>query len=143
MKKTIQKVVIYCVDDQDRLLVLRHLDYPYEQVGIQVPAGTVKPNEDIAAAAMRELCEETGHNCFTIDRYLGSALYDISQMRAEIHERHFFAAHPTSPLSERWASHEEHDGLITPTQFECFWIPLAHAHVLSCGQGMMIGKLGE
>ena len=112
-------------------------------MGIEVPAGTVKPNEDIKAAAYRELCEETGHTCFTIDRYLESALYDISPMRAEIHERHFFYAYPTAPLPERWQSHEEHDGLTTSTRFECFWIPLEHAHVLSCGQGMMIGKLGK
>ncbi len=143
MKKTIQKVVIYCVDDQNRLLVFRHVDFPWEQVGIEVPAGTIKPGEDIATAALRELCEETGHDCFIIDRYLGSALYDISPMRPEIHERHFFAARVTAPVPERWTSHEDHDGLTTPTRFECFWIPLVHAHVLSCGQGMMIGKLGE
>jgi 8-oxo-dGTP pyrophosphatase MutT (NUDIX family) len=139
----IQKVVIYCVDDRERLLVLRHLDFPYEQVGLQVPAGTVEPGEDVHTAAHRELCEETGQTCFAIDRYLGSALYNITPMRPEIHERHFFAAHPTAPILERWESFETHAGLKTPTRFECFWIPLTHGHVLSIGQGAMLYKMVE
>lgn len=141
MNSPIKKVVIYCVDDRGRLLVFRHLDFPWEQVGVEVPAGTVEPGEDIHAAALRELCEETGHHCFEINRYLGSALYDITPMRPEIHERHFFTAHPTAPLPERWESNETHAGLKTPTRFECFWIPLEHAHVLSAGQGAFVGKI--
>ena len=136
-----KKVVIYCIDDQNRLLVFRHIDYSYEQVGIEVPAGTVEPGEDIQTAALRELCEETNHHCFKIDTYLGNTLYDISPLRPEIHERHFFRARPTEKLPERWESFETHEGLKTPTRFECFWIPLKQAQILSVGQGAMLWRL--
>lgn len=135
-----QKVVVYCVHN-GRLLVFRHVDYPYEQVGIQVPAGTVEAGEDLAAAALRELCEETGHSCFEIVRYLGTADYDITPLRPEVHERHFYLARPTRDLPERWPSEETHEGLDRPTRFECFWIPLEHAHVLMAGQGLMVGSI--
>jgi 8-oxo-dGTP pyrophosphatase MutT (NUDIX family) len=141
MHKTLKKkVVIYCVRN-DHLLVFRHVDYAYEQVGIQVPAGTVEDNEDIEHAALRELCEETNQTCFMIDRFLGQDIYDISPLRLERQERHFFVAHPTGPLPDRWPSFENHDGLTTPTRFECFWVPLAHAHVLQSGQSNFIWKL--
>jgi 8-oxo-dGTP pyrophosphatase MutT (NUDIX family) len=39
------------------LLVFEHTDVP---AGVQVPAGTVEPGEDVRAAALRELVEETG-----------------------------------------------------------------------------------
>jgi 8-oxo-dGTP pyrophosphatase MutT (NUDIX family) len=138
MSAPIKKVVIYCVDAQNRLLVLRHIDYPWEQVGLEVPAGTVEPGEDIHAAAHRELCEETNQTGFIIDRYLGHQLYNIAPLRPEIHERHFFLARPTAPMPERWSSSETHAGLTYQVRFECFWIPLAHAQVLSIGQGAML-----
>lgn len=135
-----QKVVIYCVHN-GMLLVHRHVDYPYEQVGVQVPAGTVEPGEDLQAAALRELCEETARDCYEIVRYLGTADYDITPLRSEVQERHFFEARVTGDLPERWPSVETHEGLSIPTRFECFWIPLAHAHVLSIGQGLMLARL--
>jgi 8-oxo-dGTP pyrophosphatase MutT (NUDIX family) len=70
-KALVRKVVIYCVRD-GRLLVFRHVDYPWEQVGIQVPAGTIKDGESVEAAALRELQEETGFAGFAIDGVLGS-----------------------------------------------------------------------
>lgn len=36
------KVLVYVVRD-GRLLVFRHTDYSYEEVGIQVPAGSIRP----------------------------------------------------------------------------------------------------
>ncbi|WP_306312036.1 NUDIX domain-containing protein [Streptomyces hydrogenans] len=48
-----EKVVIYVVRD-GRLLVFRHLDYGFEEIGIQVPAGSIRSGETPEAAALRE-----------------------------------------------------------------------------------------
>lgn len=141
MEKTIkQKVIVYAVND-GKLLVFRHTDFSYEEVGIQVPAGTIKEGEDPEAAALRELQEETGYSTFRIIRSLGTATYDMTPEKPEMHERHFFLAEPIEELPERWNSQEDHDGTQEPTHFECFWIPLEHGHILQAGQGAMLGEI--
>ncbi|MFB7470596.1 NUDIX domain-containing protein [Kitasatospora sp. NPDC056184] len=40
--------------------MFRHTDYSCEEVGIQVPAGSIRPGETPEAAALREAREETG-----------------------------------------------------------------------------------
>lgn len=49
-----QKVAVFCFH-RDRLLVIHH-----PLAGLQVPAGTIEPDEAPLAAATRELREETG-----------------------------------------------------------------------------------
>lgn len=51
----LHKVAVLCVRANRELLVFEHTGG-----GVQVPAGTVEPGEDITAAAVRELAEETG-----------------------------------------------------------------------------------
>ncbi|MBB4914831.1 NUDIX hydrolase [Streptosporangium saharense] len=135
-----EKVLCYVVRD-GRLLVFRHTDHGDEEVGIQVPAGSVKPGERPEEAALREAREETGFTRFGIVRKLGEVTYDISPYRFEIQHRHVFHLELTEPTPERWASQELHDGEQEPTNFECFWIPLETAHVLQSGQGALLGAL--
>jgi 8-oxo-dGTP pyrophosphatase MutT (NUDIX family) len=52
-KVTKDKVLVYVVRD-GKLLVFRHTDYSYEEVGIQVPAGSIRPGESPQDAALRE-----------------------------------------------------------------------------------------
>ena len=137
-----KKVLVYCVRD-GKLLVFRHVDYPWEEVGIQVPAGSIRDGESVEDAALRELIEETGHDCFEIDGIIGATWYDISPYRQELQERYFVRAHPTSDLPDRWMSQENHDGDQPPTRFECFWIPLQAAHVLQTGQSAMLWRLAD
>jgi 8-oxo-dGTP pyrophosphatase MutT (NUDIX family) len=132
------KVVCYVVVG-GRLLVFRHVDYSPEEVGIQVPAGTVDPGEDPADAAVRECWEETGLEGLRLIRKLGTAEYDITPYRYEIQERHFFELTVDGEVPERWDSAETSDGQSIP--FECFWIPLAQGHVLQSGQGALLGQL--
>lgn len=123
--------------------MFRHTDFSYEEVGIQVPAGTLKDGEEPEAGAMRELTEETGYGCFRIVRLLGTATYNKLPTSAQLHERHYFLAEPTDMLPERWNSQEDHDGLQPPTHLECFWIPIERGHILSAGMGQMLYKLVE
>jgi 8-oxo-dGTP pyrophosphatase MutT (NUDIX family) len=137
---TQDKVLCYVVRDE-KLLVFRHTDYSYEEVGIQVPAGSIRTGEAPGAAALREAREETGLTEFTIVRKLGETEYDISPYRFEIQRRHVFHLELTEPTPERWISQEDHDGEQDPTRFECFWIPLEAAHILQSGQGALLGRL--
>ncbi|WP_067665880.1 NUDIX hydrolase [Nocardia miyunensis] len=134
------KVMAYVVRS-GRLLVFRHTDFSFEQVGIQVPAGSVRDGEAPEDAVLREAREETGLSEFTVVRKLGEADYDISPYRFEIQHRHFFQLALAQDTPDRWASQEDHDGQQEPTRFECFWIPLEAAHILQSGQGALLGRL--
>ncbi|MEV4481743.1 NUDIX hydrolase [Micromonospora coxensis] len=140
-EKVITNKVLCYVVREGRLLVLRHTDFSYEEVGIQVPGGSVRPGEDLADAALREAREETGLTGFTVVRKLGETEYDISPHRFEIQRRHVFKLTLHGPTPERWTSQEDHDGEQEPTRLECFWIPLRTAHVLQSGQGALVGRL--
>lgn len=143
-KTTKQKVVVYVIKN-DKLLVFRHRDFSYEEVGIQVPAGSIKEGEKPEVAALRELKEETGYDCFQIvdPHPLGIEKYDMTPYRSEIQERHFFLAVPTADLPDRWDSQETHDGEQEPTCFECFWIPVTAGHILQAGQGALLHLIPE
>ncbi|MFJ3856154.1 NUDIX domain-containing protein [Streptomyces sp. NPDC090085] len=135
-----EKVLCYVVRD-GHLLVFRHMDYSYEEVGIQVPAGSVRADETPEQAALREAGEETGLTGFSIVRKLGVSEYDMTPYRYELQRRHVFHMELTGAAPERWASAEDHDGEQEPTRFECFWVPLKAAHVLQSGQGASLGLL--
>ncbi|MFD0567915.1 NUDIX domain-containing protein [Kitasatospora saccharophila] len=137
-----KKVVAYVVRD-GRLLVFRHADNTYEEVGIQVPAGSVRPGEAPEDAVLREAREETGLTEFKIVSKLGTAEYDMAPYRREIQQRHIYHLELTEPTEERWMSQEDHDGVGEPTRFECFWVPLEVAHILQSGQGALLGRLPE
>ncbi|MFD4371866.1 NUDIX domain-containing protein [Streptomyces sp. NPDC058486] len=141
-KVTKAKVLCYVVRD-GQLLVHRHTDFPWEEVGVQVPAGSIRDGETPETAALREAREETGLQDFKIVRKLGVAEYDMTPYRRELQLRHVFHLELTEPTPQRWASQEDHDGEQQPTRFECFWIPLETAHVLQSGQGALLGLLED
>lgn len=134
------KVLCYIVRD-GRLLVFRHTAYTYEEVGIQVPAGSVRAGETPEEAALREAAEETGLKEFKIVRKLGEFEYDMTPYRLEVQRRHVFHLELAEAVPERWQSQEDHDGEQPPTHFECFWILLEVAHILQSGQGALLYRL--
>ena len=49
------------VGDDGRILLIEHYRFITDTTGWEIPAGGFDPGEDFAAAAARELLEETGH----------------------------------------------------------------------------------
>lgn len=82
-KITKEKVVCYIVKDK-KVLVFRHVDFSYEEVGIQVPAGSIKPGETPEEAALREAREETGLDNFRIVEKLGETEYIFCSLDREL-----------------------------------------------------------
>lgn len=141
MLESREKVVCYIVRDQ-QLLVFRHLDEPWDESGLQVPAGSVRSGEDPHTAALREGQEETGLPGLRIVRKVGEADYDMRPYRAERHHRHFFLMDLDGEAPSRWVGQESDPSDGTgPKRFECYWIPTTQGHVLAGGQGALLGLL--
>lgn len=137
------KVMEYIVKN-DRVLVIRHADFPLEQTGLQFPAGTIKPGELPEQAVLREAYEETGLKNLRIVSYLGAGEYDMRPYADSIHVRHYF--HLTvddGKVPEKWEWQETHDGIGIPTRFELYWIGLEQSHVLAGGQAAFIGRIND
>lgn len=136
-----EKVVCYVVHD-GRLLVLEHLDVPWQQTGLQVPAGSIRVDETPEHAALREAAEETGLRSLRLVAKVGETTYDMSPHRSEVQHRHVFHLAADGAPPERWLSHENDpaDGS-GPLRFGCYWIPIAQGHSLAAGQGALLGSL--
>lgn len=121
MTPVIRKVFAY-ITHRNRLLVFRHTDFP--EAGIQVPAGTVLPNEDLTTAVLREAEEETGLQDLVIKAHLGEQIRNMEDVRKdEIHHRHFYHLLCIGDPPEQW-QHDEtspSDGGASPIRFEFFW----------------------
>lgn len=105
-----------------RLLVFRQPTRPEQ--GVQVPGGSVEPGEAPAAAALREVREETGLGDLRVERYLGRAEYRLQVDVGPPHCRHFFHVVCSGEVAERW----QHPGSITAAgvvvSFDLWWEPL-------------------
>lgn len=118
----IHKVFAY-ITHGHRLLVFRHADFP--QACIQVPAGTVQPNEHPDGAVLREVYEETGLSDFAEIHFLGEHSRDMMDFnRDEIHHRYFYHLPNPGDPPTAWR-HDETSGSTTkPIVFEFFWADL-------------------
>jgi ADP-ribose pyrophosphatase len=54
--------------DDGRVMLVRQLRYPFGRHIVEFPAGKLQPGEDPAAAAARELTEETGWTAGALDK---------------------------------------------------------------------------
>jgi 8-oxo-dGTP pyrophosphatase MutT (NUDIX family) len=116
------KVFAYITHGQ-RLLVFRHADFP--EAGIQVPAGTVQPNERPEEAVLREAHEETGLSDFTKVHFLGEQIRDMRDFnRDEVHHRYFYHLRYPGDPPVTWRHDETSGGVAEPIVFEFFWADL-------------------
>ena len=142
MTRVVSKVFAY-ITHQNRLLIFRHTDFP--EAGIQVPAGTVKRNEHLAAAVLREAEEETGLHDLRIKSYLGEQIRNMEDFgKDEIHHRHFYHLLCESDPPSEWqhAESDPSDGGSLPIHFEFFWAAIPHQiPELICDHGIMLPRL--
>lgn len=153
MVTTREKVVVYITHDDPvsgvtRLLVFSQPAAP--EAGFQVPAGTIRPGEAPAAAALREAWEETGLPGLEFVRRLGEQTVDMRPWgKDERHRRHVYHLRCPGSPPERWLHEEpDPDGLAGPSHhapivFALFWAALPDGVPgLVAGQGALLGSLG-
>lgn len=130
-----RKVLIYATW-RDRLLVFDEPDFP--DVPLQVPGGTVEPDEEIEAAARRELLEETGLAPQSPFRHLVTANHAFEKNhRLTTHRRSYFTVEIEHSPAEIWEHLENnaHDGS-PPIRFRLFWLSFTEARErLGLGMG--------
>ncbi len=139
--KITQKVYCYIVW-QDKLLIFRHVDFP--EAGLQVPGGTVEPDEPVEQAACREAFEETGLETLEMVTKLGVYLQDMAAFGLSwLHQRHFFYLRPRCEPPEEWRHWEAtpSDGSPAPIALAFYWVPLANVPALAGAQDQMLPRL--
>lgn len=120
------KVLAY-VTHGNRLLVFTHPESP--EVGIQVPGGTVEPDEQLDVAALREAIEETGLKGLRLGTFLGEDRRDRSIYGMdEIHHRHFYHVYCDEAPHESWRHYEytasDRPANHEPIPFDFYWVSL-------------------
>ena len=125
-----QKVFAY-ITQNNHLLVFRQPDFP--EAGIQVPAGTLRPDETPEIGVLREAQEETRLNQLSIQQFLGEQIWQNPYTEtSEIHHRYFFHLHCHEQTPPTWL-HGENDpseGVQSFIRFELFWVPLIQVPTL-------------
>ncbi len=120
--RIVSKVVAY-ITHNGRLLVFREPAFP--EVGIQVPVGTMEPDETPADAVLREAEEETGLDTLRIVAFLGAQDRDLRPRgRNVVQRRHFFHLTLDSDALETWRHWETSpsEGNVPEIEFEFFWV---------------------
>jgi len=121
--RTVRKAMAY-ITRGDELLIFRHAEFP--EAGLQVPGGTIEPDEDPAVAVMREALEETGLEDLRMVRFLGEQVRDMRDIgRDELAHRYFYEL-AVETAQETWRWYEE-----TPAEggeriaYDLYWVPIA------------------
>jgi 8-oxo-dGTP pyrophosphatase MutT (NUDIX family) len=104
-----RKAIAYITRETDEgteLLLLYHPDHP--EAGIQVPAGTLEPDEPVLDGARREAFEETGLDALDLVGVLGECEVDARAWgRNEIQHRWFVHFRCPQPTPMQWDHWEE------------------------------------
>lgn len=97
-------VVILPVTDDEAVVAIQEWRQPVRRTITSLPAGSVEDeDDDLEAAARRELAEETGYECRSLE-YLTAA---ESANGVANSTRHYFVASGCTPTAERDLDHNE------------------------------------
>jgi 8-oxo-dGTP pyrophosphatase MutT (NUDIX family) len=116
------------------LLVFTHRDVP--EAGLQVPAGTVEPGEDLEVALHREILEETGLRGAVLVRKLAAHVEPSWDQT-----RHVYQLQAPSDTPERWDHEVTGNGEDAGLVFRYRWEAIDPAPGLAGGQGQWLALL--
>ena len=139
--RTVEKVAAY-VTHAGKLLVFRHPHHP--EAGIQVPAGTVEPEELPLEAVLREAMEETGLEHLEVRAFLGKRRYQMEESEhSEVQVRSFYHLALLGEAPVTWRHYETAPSGGGPSiAFDFFWVALPDGVPdLAAGQGEFLSAL--
>lgn len=137
----VPKVYAY-ITYNDQLLVFRHPFVP--EAGIQVPGGSVEPNEACDGAVVREAFEETGLTDLQRVAFLGEQIWQNPYPEGSypVAHRHFYHLTVTETPPETWRHTELSPSIGTEQHvFEFFWVPLSDIPTLIADMGYHLPTL--
>jgi 8-oxo-dGTP pyrophosphatase MutT (NUDIX family) len=108
---------------QNELLVFAHRDHP--DVPIQVPGGTVDEGEEVVAALLREVEEESGLVDLLLVRKLGTHRFYWQDISEEV-ERHFFLLEAPTDAADEWEHEVRGNGIDCGLVFCYSWVRVHH-----------------
>lgn len=115
-------------EGKTQVLVFRH---PVIEAGIQIPKGTVKPNESPYNAVIREIKEETGMKNFEVENLIAEDYWESDD--GAIHNRFFYKIN-VSNSPDSWDYEPTGGGDEKGLIFHYFWVSskdevdLIHGH---------------
>jgi 8-oxo-dGTP pyrophosphatase MutT (NUDIX family) len=125
------------------LVVFRHTQHP--EAGIQVPGGSLEPDEEPEVGALREAHEETGLEGLARAGFLGEFEFDLRPRGInQLHRRFFFHLRYEGETPERWLHYEltPSDGSPGPVEFELYWVRMpGEVPELMGGMGQALPEL--
>lgn len=137
------RVAAYVIRHRDRvpeLLVFDHVGIP--EAGTQVPAGGVRAGEELEAAVLREVAEETGLLDVAVERRLATELRPHPGTRRWRRTTFFqLRADPAAPdaWTNRVTGGDADEGML----FACRFLPLPLTIRLADHQDVWLGQLAD
>lgn len=134
-----EKVLAYITRVRSgRVELLTFIERAHPEAGRQVPAGTVEPDEDVAAALVREVAEESGLTNLRIIRKLAEAVFpEWGNLR------HVFHVEVLGQAPDRWIHTVRGSGEDSGMEFEYSWVPLDATLRLSGDQDRWLASLAD
>lgn len=91
--------------------------------GLQIPKGTIEPDEQPRTAMIREIAEESGLGAIGSPQHLTTDVWTRRQSPPERYVRHFFHTTVHEPR-DQWSHTVTDDGSENGLEFEYSWIEL-------------------
>lgn len=120
------KVWLYILRAKNARAELLVFEHTHVDAGIQIPAGTVEPNESFEHAAHRELFEESGVRVAAL-KFLGES---ERTYQGETVHAHWFAGWTPTDLPDEWTHPITGSGGDRGMEFQCYWLPQQEWHSL-------------
>ncbi|MFY0804459.1 NUDIX hydrolase [Peribacillus frigoritolerans] len=120
---------------ETQVLVFQH---PIKEAGIQIPKGTVKPQEDAYQAVIREMKEETGLENFHVEKLITEDFWE--NVDGAIHNRYFYQI-SVSNVPDEWDHQPAGGGDEAGLIFHFFWISSEHEVQLIKGHGDYLNRI--